>query len=98
MTDCHGSFNIFVVVSCSAPADAKDMNIASPYLRSRTPFGTLRRPAGHARPRSGRRITMPGAHFAAQVRRFDDRPGLERNASPSDLVLRQASSVHSLDR
>ena len=98
MTDCHESFNIFVVVSCSAPADAEDMNIASPHLRSRTPFGTLRRPAAHAQPSSRRRITMPRAHFTAQVRRFDDRPGFERNASPSDLVLRQASSVHSLHR
>jgi hypothetical protein len=42
---------------------------------------------------SNRRITVPHAALANALRSYDDRPDVERYASPSDLVLRQTSGV-----
>lgn len=65
------------------------MNTTAPLLR--TPHRPLRRP-GWTRPTELRAATTR-VRAAARARRYDDRPEIERHASPSELALRDYNAL-----
>ena len=78
------------------------MNTIAPHLRRTATFAPRSRVvrlSGRRRSSFRGQPTAGPSGLARYVRgRFDDLPGTERNASPSDLALRPFGDVHSLHR